>query len=41
MANNNIQYLQGIDTVAYVRLLENAAKERGQLIRDCKIFCVN
>lgn len=32
MANNNIQYLQGIDTVAYVRLLENAAKERGQLI---------
>ena len=32
MANNDIQYLQGIDTVAYVRLLENAAKERGQLI---------
>ena len=27
MANNDIQYLQGIDTVAYVRLLENAAKE--------------
>ena len=32
MANNDIQYLQGIDTVAYVRLLENATKERGQLI---------
>lgn len=29
---NDIQYLQGIDTVAYVRLLENAVKERGQLI---------
>ena len=25
MANNDIQYLQGIDTVAYVRLLENVA----------------
>ena len=32
MENNDIQYLQGIDTVAYVRLLENAGKERGQLI---------
>jgi TP901-1 family phage major tail protein len=29
---NDIQYLQGIDTLAYVRLLENASKERGQLI---------
>lgn len=32
MPVNDIQYLQGIDTLAYVRLLKNAAKERGQLI---------
>lgn len=32
MPVNDIQYLQGIDTLAYVRLLRNAAKERGQLI---------
>lgn len=32
MAQNDIQYLQGIDTLAYVRLLENAHKENGQLI---------
>lgn len=29
---NEIQVLQGIDTLAYVRLLENASKENGQLI---------
>lgn len=32
MSVNDIQYLQGIDTLAYVRLLKNADKERGQLI---------
>lgn len=32
MPVNEIQYLQGIDTLGYVRLLKNAAKERGQLI---------
>lgn len=32
MAVNDIQYLQGIDTLGYVRLLENATKESGQLI---------
>lgn len=32
MASTEIEYLQGIDTLAYVRLLENANKEAGQLI---------
>lgn len=32
MAQTEIQYLQGLDTLAYVRLLENASKERGQLL---------
>lgn len=32
MAQSEVQYLQGIDTLAYVRLLENAHKEAGQLI---------
>lgn len=29
---SDIQVLQGLDTVAYVRLKKNAGKERGQLI---------
>ena len=32
MAQKDIEYLQGIDTLAYVRLLKNAGKEEGQLI---------
>lgn len=32
MAQNEIQALQGMDTLAYVRLLKNAGNERGQLI---------
>lgn len=32
MAKSEIEYLQGLDTVGYVRLLKNAGKEEGQLI---------
>lgn len=32
MANKEVQVLQGIDTLLYARLLENADKESGQLI---------
>lgn len=32
MAQTELQYLQGMDTLAYIRLLENASKEPGQLI---------
>lgn len=32
MATSEIQYLNGIDTVCYIRLLKNASKEAGQLI---------